>query len=48
MFSEVTITEALKLSCGLCKAKPGQLCVNVLTDQPLHDRRIHHYRIEPS
>lgn len=38
---------ALKSKCGLCKAQPGQPCINPCTGKRLIDRPYHHYRINP-
>lgn len=47
ILDQKSVTEALKARCGLCKAKPGDPCVNPCTGEPMGDRRVHFYRIEP-
>lgn len=45
--TEDQIVDAMAIRCGVCKAGPGQPCVNVCTQEPLSDRAVHWYRIEP-
>ena len=40
------VTAALTHHCGLCGAKPGELCINLCGGGPLLGRDVHLFRME--
>ena len=47
--TDAVVAQALKQPCKLggCRAQPGHPCTNAVTGQPMPDRTVHFYRIEP-